>query len=62
MADTATGEMEGRPRTPGRNPATAALARKGRLKGGKARAAKPTPEQRSAAAKQAARARWGESG
>ena len=36
-----------------------ALGRKGGLKGGKARAEKLTPEQRSEIAKKAANARWG---
>lgn len=44
----------------GKDPAAVALGRKGGLKGGKARAAKMTPEERSAAARMAARARWGE--
>lgn len=35
------------------------LGRKGGLKGGKARAEKLTPEQRSEIARKAARARWG---
>jgi hypothetical protein len=43
---------------PAKDPAAVALGRKGGLKGGKARAAKMTPKQRSAAAKKAARARW----
>lgn len=42
----------------GKDPAAVALGRKGGEKGGKARAAKMTPEQRSAAAKKAAEARW----
>lgn len=42
----------------GKDPAAVALGRKGGLKGGKARAAKMTPEQRSEAAKKAAAARW----
>jgi hypothetical protein len=42
----------------GKDPAAVALGRKGGLKGGKARAAKLTPEQRSAAAKKAAESRW----
>ena len=41
-----------------KDPAAVALGRKGGLKGGKARAAKMTPKQRSAAAKKAAKARW----
>lgn len=42
----------------GKNPAAVALGRKGGLKGGKARATKMTPEQRSEAARKAAAARW----
>lgn len=38
-----------------------ASGRKGGLKGGKARAEKMTPEQRSASARKAAQARWGAS-
>lgn len=43
----------------GKNPHAVALGRAGGLKGGKARAEKLTPEQRSAIAKKAADARWG---
>ena len=42
-----------------KNPAAVALGRLGGLKGGKARAAKLTPERRSEIAKKAAQARWG---
>jgi hypothetical protein len=42
----------------GKDPAAVALGRKGGLKGGKARAAKMTPEERSEAARKAAQARW----
>jgi hypothetical protein len=42
----------------GKDPAAVALGRKGGLKGGKARAAKLTPEQRSEIAKKAAQSRW----
>jgi hypothetical protein len=42
----------------GKDPAAVALGRKGGLKGGKARAAKLTPAQRSDAARKAAEARW----
>ncbi|MDO8731997.1 MAG: hypothetical protein Q7L55_05415 [Actinomycetota bacterium] len=42
----------------GKDPAAVALGRKGGLKGGKARAAKLTPEQRSEIARKAAAARW----
>jgi len=42
----------------GKDPAAVALGRKGGLKGGKARAASMTAEERSAAARKAAEARW----
>lgn len=42
----------------GKNPAAVELGRLGGQKGGKARAEKLTAEQRSAIAKNAARARW----
>ena len=45
----------------GKNPAAVALGRLGGLKGGKARAAKLTPEQRRAIAQKAARSRWAKS-
>ena len=41
-----------------KDPAAVALGRRGGLKGGKARAAKLSPEERSAIAKKAAAARW----
>jgi len=41
-----------------KNPAAVALGRLGGKKGGRARAQKLTPEQRSEIAKKAARARW----
>jgi len=43
----------------GKNPAAQALGRLGGLKGGKARAASMTPEQRKEIAKKAAETRWG---
>jgi len=43
----------------GKNPAAVELGRLGGQKGGKARAAKLTPEQRSQIAKAAATVRWG---
>jgi hypothetical protein len=52
----ATGEVE--PEADERDPAAVALGRRGGLKGGKARAASLTPEQRSEAARKAAAARW----
>lgn len=42
----------------GKNPAAVELGRLGGQKGGKARAAKLTPKQRTAIAKKAAAARW----
>ncbi len=42
----------------GKDPAAVDLGRKGGLKGGKARADKMTPEERSTSAKRAAEARW----
>ena len=41
-----------------KNPAAVALGRLGGRKGGKARAAKLTPEERSEIARKAAKARW----
>jgi len=55
--DATTDEPESDPYE-GKNPAAVELGRLGGKKGGKARAAKLTPEQRSAAAKKAAKARW----
>lgn len=54
----ATGEIEPVDPDAGKDPAAVALGRKGGLKGGKARAASMTPEQRSEAARKAAKARW----
>lgn len=59
IVDIATGDVEDATPDAGKNPAAVELGRKGGLKGGKARAAKMTPEQRSEAAQRAARARWG---
>jgi hypothetical protein len=59
IVDLATGEAEEAPESDdGRDPAAVALGRKGGLKGGKARAAKMTPEERSESARKAAQARW----
>ncbi len=41
-----------------KNPAAVELGRRGGLKGGNARAAKMTPEERSESARKAAAARW----
>jgi hypothetical protein len=46
-------------RADGKNPAAVALGRLGGKKGGKARAAALSPEERSTIAQTAARARWG---
>lgn len=43
---------------PAKNPAAVALGRLGGLKGGKARAAKLSPNKRSQIAQKAARSRW----
>jgi len=58
LVDEATGEAEPYNPDAGKDPAAVALGRKGGLKGGKARAAKLTPEERREAAQKAARARW----
>jgi hypothetical protein len=57
----ATGQEEeqiGRPEDEGKDPAAVALGRKGGRKGGKARWANLSPEQRSEAASLAAQSRW----
>ena len=46
------------PVKPEKNPAAVTLGRLGGLKGGKARAAKLTPEEKKTIAKKAAEARW----
>lgn len=53
IADVATGEADDKA------PEKAEGQRRGGLKGGKARADKLSPEERSAIAKKAAKARWG---
>ncbi len=58
IVDLSTGEAEEENPDEGKDPAAVALGRKGGLKGGKARAAKMTKEERSEAAKKAANARW----
>lgn len=58
VVDIATGEVEDVTSDAGKDPAAVALGRKGGLKGGKARAEKMTAEQRSEAARRAAKARW----
>jgi hypothetical protein len=59
VVDFATGQREPDPEPPAKNPAAVALGRLGGLAGGKARAAKLTPEERRESASKAARARWG---
>jgi hypothetical protein len=56
----ATGEPA--PKKRRKNPAAVALGRRGGLKGGKARAASLTPEQRRKIAQKAAKARWKQAG
>jgi hypothetical protein len=60
IGDIATGAVEDREEIleSGKDPAAVALGRKGGLKGGKARWANLTPEQRAEAATLAAQARW----
>jgi hypothetical protein len=61
LVDEATGEAPPLDPDEGKDRAAVALGRKGGLKGGKARAAKMTPEERTEAARNAARARWSKS-
>lgn len=56
--EPATDAPEPTPTDDGKNPAAVALGRLGGLKGGKARAAKLTAEERREIAKRAAAARW----
>jgi hypothetical protein len=58
LVDEATGDAPRFDPDAGKDPAAVALGRKGGLKGGKARAESMTPEQRTEAARRAARARW----
>jgi hypothetical protein len=59
IVDIATGETgDTPPQEVDKNPAAVELGRKGGLKGGKARAAAMTADERSEAARRAARARW----
>jgi hypothetical protein len=59
LVDEATGETPSVDPDEGKDPNAVALGRKGGLKGGKARAAKMTPEERAKSARKAAEARWG---
>lgn len=63
IVDQATGQVdddaEDQANRPTKDPAAVELGRRGGKKGGKARAEKLTPEQRSEIARRAAQARWG---
>lgn len=59
IVDEGTGEAPKTNPRPEKNPAAVALGKLGGKKGGAARAAKLTPEQRSEIAKKAAQSRWG---
>lgn len=56
--DIATGESDEPKAPPRKDPAAVSLGRRGGQKGGKARAAKMSAEERSEAARKAAKARW----
>jgi hypothetical protein len=58
VVDEATGAAPKLDPNKGKDPAAVALGRKGGLKGGKARAANMSKEERVEAARKAARARW----
>ena len=58
IVDISKGEIQDGSPEYKKNPAAVALGRLGGLKGGKARAAKLTPEKRKEIAKKAAQARW----
>lgn len=62
VIDIASGQVADRELTPeeqGKDPAAVALGKRGGLKGGVARAAKMTKEQRSESARKAPKPRWG---
>ena len=61
ILEDATDPKPEEPTDNGKNPAAVALGRLGGKKGGKARAAKLTAEQRREIAKKAAKARWSKS-
>ena len=58
VVDFATGQREPDPPAKVKNPAAVELGRIGGTIGGKARAAKMTPEERAESARKAALARW----
>jgi hypothetical protein len=59
VVDFATGQREPDSPRPAKDPLAVELGRRGGLKGGKARAASLTPEERTDSARKAALARWG---
>jgi hypothetical protein len=61
VEDFATRQREPDPEPRAKDPAAVELGRGGGLKGGKARAARLTPEQRRESARKAAHARWSRS-
>jgi hypothetical protein len=58
LVEEATGEAEPFDPDAGKDPAAVKRGRRGGLKGGRARAAKMTADERSEAARKAAQARW----
>jgi hypothetical protein len=58
ILDAVVPDAEPKPEKPQKNPAAVALGRLGGLKGGPARAAKLTAEQRTEIARKAAEKRW----
>ena len=58
VVDEATGETDPVEPDAEKDPLAVELGRRGGLKGGKARAAKMTPEERREAGRKAAQARW----
>jgi hypothetical protein len=58
LVDESTGDAPDKAPEPVKDPAAVELGRRGGLKGGKARAERMTPEERSEAARRAVRARW----
>jgi len=58
LVDLSTGQADPEPESPPKDPAAVARGRLGGAKGGSARAAKLTPEERSAIARKAAAKRW----
>jgi len=58
IVDIASGEVEDKPDYGDKNPGAVELGRSGGKKGGKARAASLTPEQRREIARKAAAVRW----